>query len=180
MIEHLKLPKLAVLAKATTIALFIGLSASSIVNAGEFDTQKIKIFTFEGTSTEKAMRNKDYDGIIDASQSTLTQFGYHDLVNVCAAYAFEAQYEQASRACDRAVRYQPSPPFGRRSSVKSDRWVAYANRAVIRALKGDPGGARKDIATAQRKGGDVTELGHNLAVIDGHPGSVSVELSAVQ
>ncbi len=179
MIEHLKFPKLSVFAKVTAIALFIGLSTSPLVSAGEFGTAKIKIFTFAETSTEKAMQSKDYDRVIDMSQRVIGHFGYHDLVNLCASYAFKGQYDKASRACDRAVRYRTSILF-RRSNIKGDHWVAYANRAVVSTLKGNTESARRDLATAQRKGGDVAALGHNLAVIDGNDGTVGVELSAVQ
>ena len=112
MIEHLNIKTLTDLTRRTAVAFFIVMSASSIAYAGESGTTKMKIFTFVGTSTEDAIRNKDYDGIIHMSQRVSGHFGYHDLVNLCAAYAFKEQFELAGDSLKRAPKgYDPDHPL---------------------------------------------------------------------
>lgn len=146
-------------------------AAAAPVQAEPESTATLRVVTFAETRTATHMHARDYVRVIDGSRSLFSEYGFHDLVNLCAAYAFERRYVEAERACDQAIRYRPASMLRGRPDLRAERWAAYANRAVVRALSGQPRGADADFARADNAGGGAAAVivAHNRAVLDaGH------------
>ena len=133
--------------------------------AFENETAPLKIFTFPGAATERAMQAKDYGRVIADYRTFGASFGYHDLVNVCAAYVFEGEYRRAARAC-RSAEQSASNHGVLRPPHRADRWAAHANHAVAHALAGNFESAREHARAASKYGGDRSLLEHNTIAIE--------------
>lgn len=157
-------PQIPNFARTAAVLGALLLPAAGAVSA---EPSALRVVTFAGTSTGEAMRAKDYDGVIAASRPHFSHYGYHDLVNLCAAYAFEGRAAEAGRACDRAVRYRPASSFSSQPDLRAERWAAYANRAVARHLAGSVNDARDDLARAAALGGEAAAVvvAHNRTVL---------------
>ncbi len=143
-------------AAACVLSILFGFAAHA--SAGENSPEILKIFSFAGAGTSAAMRNGHYERVIRGGRSKFVDYGYHDLVNLCAAYALRDRLAEAERACSRAITHQPVSTRRPAGAITPQRWVAYANRSVVRELLGDAGGAQRDLAFALQRGGDPTAL----------------------
>jgi hypothetical protein len=73
--------------------------------------------------------------------------------NLCVAYVMTRRYRAAHAACDEALRAAeldvPEPTMFARRLHNEELAIAYSNRAVLRAIAGEPASAADDMAKAR-------------------------------
>ena len=108
----------------------------------------------------------NYERAILRISSHPDRFPYASATNLCVAHTMVGQFRHAEHYCDKAVEEaEKAAATGRRKSRDyTAEWaLAYSNRGVLRARRGDHEGAAHDFRMAIEKQ-SVSELPvHNLA-----------------
>jgi hypothetical protein len=117
----------------------------------------------------------DYQLAIDRIKGRPDDYPYDTATNMCVALSLLGQPEQAALHCDRAIELaeassRPRPRHWQGRQQVATRWaVAYSNRGVLRALRGDPAGAEEDFRIAVEHKSAVKAPTQNFARVQMEP-----------
>jgi Tfp pilus assembly protein PilF len=112
----------------------------------------------------------DFDKAILRINTHRSRFPYATATNLCVAQTMVGQYKHAEHYCDKALEEaEKAAAKGRRKSRDcTAEWaLAYSNRGVLRARRGDNAGAEKDFRMAIEKQSQSELPIHNLARLSG-------------
>lgn len=85
---------------------------------------------------------------------------FESSTNLCVAYTLAGEYQKADEACAAAVE------LSERAAVRRDVAVALSNRGVLRAVSGDPSGARQDFSRALEIERGLYPANENLQLLE--------------
>ncbi len=102
----------------------------------------------------------DYSEAI-AKLGDSSRMGFESSTNLCVAYTMTGELDNANRACTAAL------ALSERSNIRRDIAVALSNLGVVKAVKGDLSGARRDFTRALELKSDLRQAGENLERLRG-------------
>ena len=108
----------------------------------------------------------DFDKAILRINTHHSRFPYATATNLCVAHTMVGQFKHAEHYCDKALEEaEKAAAKGRRKSRDyTAEWaLAYSNRGVLRARRGDHAGAEEDFRMAIDKQSQSELPIHNLA-----------------
>ena len=114
----------------------------------------------------------DYNKAILRINSDRSRFPFATATNLCVAHTMVGQYKHAEHYCDLALEEaEKAAAKGRKKSrdYTSEWALAYSNRGVLRARRGDDEGATEDFRLAIAKQSESDLPIHNLAVLSHVP-----------
>lgn len=112
----------------------------------------------------------NFDKAILRINTHRSRFPYATATNLCVAHTMVGQYKHAEHYCDKALEEaEKAAAKGRRKSRDyTAEWaLAYSNRGVLRARRGDNTGAEEDFRMAIEKQSQSELPIHNLARLSG-------------
>jgi tetratricopeptide (TPR) repeat protein len=156
--------------KAGVCCLMLTCGVTGIAMAGQQPLPFVMTVISDQAQGERMLAGDYATAIREIGSSKGGAVGFAALNNLCVALAKTGELEAALEACNAAVetaRPAASVSYYERGRRYESRAVALANRGVVRAVRGDAEGARRDFLEAARTGAAFDAPAVNLGLLDG-------------